>query len=191
MGGYDSTPRRYINSRGALHDAALARNTDGVESGTTAHRDRGVTPANTIYTSDDQIAIKGGHWVSDLIIAHNHFGTGHGMSIGSETYGTYISPDGVTHRGVENVLVYDLTIDGDSRAVGHDSSSADSNGIRVKSDPSRGGLSKNYFPTSACATSQRILYHRYNPLFRNHFRSSGPSIRDVRHVTCMERNIPS
>jgi len=40
---------------------------------------------STISTGDDQIAIKGGHLASELVVAHNHFGTGHGMSIGSET----------------------------------------------------------------------------------------------------------
>ena len=52
-----------------------------------------------------------------ITIAHNHFYSGHGMSIGSETNG-----------GVSNVVVSDLTIDG-----------AD-NGLRIKSDASRGGL---------------------------------------------------
>lgn len=54
---------------------------------------------------------------SNISILHNHFYTGHGMSIGSGTDG-----------GVDHMLVEDLTIDG-----------AD-NGIRIKSDRSRGGL---------------------------------------------------
>ena len=50
---------------------------------------------------DDHIAIKGTTGVNHLTIAHNHFGAGHGMSIGSEFQG-----------GVSNVSVYDLSIDG-------------------------------------------------------------------------------
>jgi hypothetical protein len=38
------------------------------------------------------------------------------------------------------VKIKDLTIDADSRAVGHEAHAADFNGIRVKSDTSRGGL---------------------------------------------------
>jgi polygalacturonase len=64
----------------------------------------GVIACSTISTGDDHIAIKGGHLVSELVIAHNHFGTGHGMSIGSETYGHDNTRDGVPHRGVENVV---------------------------------------------------------------------------------------
>src|SRR6185503_10305409 len=88
------TPSRWTNSQGLLMSPHFARNTDGVDPGTTDIATCGVIACNTISTGDDQIAIKGGHWVSDVIIAHNRFGTGHGMSIGSETYGTYTSPDG-------------------------------------------------------------------------------------------------
>ena len=72
-----------------------------------------------IRTGDDNVAIKAGNAgpATHITIAHNHFYSGHGMSIGSETNG-----------GVSNVVVSDLTIDG-----------AD-NGIRIKSDLSRGGL---------------------------------------------------
>ena len=80
------------------------------------------------------------------------FGTGHGMSIGSETYGGQTS-DNVMHRGVQKVDIWDLTIDADSRLVGHEAHAADFNGIRIKSDESRGGVvDKSATPTSACAT---------------------------------------
>ncbi|HMI84799.1 MAG TPA: glycosyl hydrolase family 28 protein [Polyangiaceae bacterium] len=189
------TPSRWMNSQGLLLTPHSARNTDGVDPGTTDIATCGVIACNTISTSDDQIAIKGGHWVSDLIIAHNHFGTGHGMSIGSETYGTYTSPDGVKHRGVEKVRVYDLTIDGDSRAVGEDSSAADSNGIRVKSDSSRGGLVDDIEYRDVCMRDMAnaiLVSTAYNPLFAGTMYPEFKSLRfeNIRHVTCMNTQLP-
>jgi polygalacturonase len=93
-----------------------ARNTDGIDPGSS----KNITIAYSyIHTGDDDVCLKpsaaGG--VSNMSVLHNHFYTGHGMSIGSGTYG-----------GVDHLLVDDLTIDG-----------AD-NGLRIKSDRSRGGL---------------------------------------------------
>jgi polygalacturonase len=93
-----------------------ARNTDGIDPGSS----RNVTIAHCdIHTGDDDVAVKSGKAgpASNISVLHNHFYTGHGMSIGSGTNG-----------GVDHMLVDDLTIDG-----------AD-NGIRIKSDRSRGGL---------------------------------------------------
>ena len=93
-----------------------ARNTDGIDPGSS----RNVTITHcSIHTGDDDVAVKSGKSgpASNISILHNHFYTGHGMSIGSGTSG-----------GVDHMLVDDLTIDG-----------AD-NGIRIKSDRSRGGL---------------------------------------------------
>ncbi|HZD95961.1 MAG TPA: glycosyl hydrolase family 28 protein, partial [Candidatus Sulfotelmatobacter sp.] len=95
---------------------ATARNTDGIDPSSS----RNVTITHSyIRTGDDNVAIKAGNSgpAEHITIAHNHFYSGHGMSIGSETNG-----------GVSHVLVSDLTIDG-----------AD-NGLRIKSDLSRGGL---------------------------------------------------
>jgi pectin methylesterase-like acyl-CoA thioesterase len=64
---------------------------------------------------------------SHITVAHDRFYSGHGMSIGSETSG-----------GVNAIFVSDLTIDG-----------AD-NGIRIKSDPSRGGLVHNVIYEDIC-----------------------------------------
>ena len=66
-----------------------------------------------------------------MTISHNHFYCGHGMSIGSETNG-----------GVSTIRVFDLSLDG-----------AD-NGIRIKSNGSRGGLTarSSFTTTSASAT---------------------------------------
>ncbi|MFP5209431.1 MAG: pectinesterase family protein [Acidobacteriota bacterium] len=93
-----------------------ARNTDGIDPSSS----RNVTITHCfIHTGDDDVAVKSGRSgpSSNISILHNHFYTGHGMSIGSGTDG-----------GVDHMLVDDLTIDG-----------AD-NGIRIKSDRSRGGL---------------------------------------------------
>lgn len=104
-----------------------ARNTDGIDPEAGA---RNVTIAwSTIHTGDDNIAIKSdpSGAASNISILHNHFYTGHGMSIGSQTSG-----------GVDHVEVRDLTIDG-----------AD-NGIRIKSDRSRGGLVENVLFQDVC-----------------------------------------
>jgi polygalacturonase len=92
-----------------------ARNTDGIDP----HSSRNVTIEHCfIHAGDDDVAVGSsrGAPASDISILHNHFYTGHGMSIGSPTSG-----------GVNHMLVDDLTIDGAQ------------NGIRIKSDPSRGG----------------------------------------------------
>lgn len=93
-----------------------ARNTDGIDPSASSN----VTITHSfIRTGDDDIAIKGGgpEVATNMTISHNHFYTGHGVSIGSETNG-----------GVRAIRVFDLTIDG-----------AD-NGLRIKSNASRGGV---------------------------------------------------
>ncbi len=93
-----------------------ARNTDGIDPGNSTN----VTITHCyIHAGDDNVAIKAGRPgpTSHMTISHNHFYTGHGMSIGSETDG-----------GASAIRVTDLSIDG-----------AD-NGIRIKSNSSRGGL---------------------------------------------------
>jgi len=183
------TPSKWFNSVGEQLTPSWARNSDGVDPGTTDIAYCGVIACSTISTGDDQIAIKGGHWVQNLTIAHMHFGTGHGMSIGSETYGSYTSPDNVVHRGVQNVHVYDLTIDADSRLVGHEAHAADFNGIRVKSDESRGGLVDNIVYEDVCLRDMVngiLVSTAYNPLFAGmsypDFRRL--TFRNIRYVTC-------
>jgi len=183
------TPSRWKNSEGLVMTPHAARNTDGIDPGTTDNATCGVIACSTISTSDDQIAIKGGHRVADLVIAHNHFGTGHGMSIGSETYGGLVT-DGVKGPSVENIDVYDLTIDGDSRAVGLDSSPADSNGIRIKSDASRGGVVNNIRYRDVCMRDMAnaiLISTAYNPLFAGtaYPQFTNITFENVRHVTCM------
>lgn len=93
-----------------------SRNTDGIDPSSATN----VTITHCyIHAGDDQVAIKAGSNgpSSHITVAHNHFYTGHGISIGSETNG-----------GASAIRVTDLSIDG-----------AD-NGIRIKSNSSRGGL---------------------------------------------------
>jgi polygalacturonase len=190
------TPRYHENSQGLPITAHFARNTDGIDPGTTSKATCGVIACNTVSTSDDQIAIKGGHLVKDLIIAHNHFGTGHGMSIGSETYGAeFLDDNDDTIRGVQDILVYDLTIDADSRGVGHDATDADFNGIRIKSDISRGGLVENIVYRDVCMRDMNnaiLISTAYNPLFAgSEFPEFGRvRFENVRHVSCMNTDQP-
>jgi polygalacturonase len=110
---------------------ATARNTDGIDP--SASSDVSILHSY-IRTGDDNVAIKAGRAgaSSHITVAHNHFYSGHGMSIGSETSG-----------GVSAVRVSDLTIDG-----------AD-NGIRIKSDPSRGGLVHDVIYDDVCIRNVR------------------------------------
>ena len=184
------TPSKWFNSAGYQLTPSWARNSDGVDPGTTDIAFCGVIACSTISTGDDQIAIKGGHWVENLTIAHMKFGTGHGMSIGSETYGSHTSPDGVVHRGVQNVHVYDMTIDADSRAVGHEAHAHDFNGIRIKSDESRGGVVTNITYEDICLRDMVngiLISTAYNPLFAGQsYPDFGKiSFKNIRGVNCM------
>ena len=104
----------------------LARNTDGVDPGDGA-KDVTITHSY-IRTGDDNVAIKGGAGgATNMTISHDHFYWGHGMSIGSETYG-----------GVGKIRVSDLSLDGPD------------NGIRIKSNGSRGGLTEDLVYEDVC-----------------------------------------
>jgi polygalacturonase len=130
------TPSKATNSQGKPLTAKYARNTDGIDPSAALD---GVIAYSSISVGDDQIAIKGGDQgpTSNLIIAHNRFGTGHGMSIGSET-----------NSGVSRVYVYDLAIDGDVDTGG--AGDVNLNGIRIKSDPTRGGEVTDITYTDVC-----------------------------------------
>jgi polygalacturonase len=189
------TPSKWFNSMGRQLTPSWARNTDGIDPGANNIAYCGVIACSTISTGDDQIAIKGGHWVEELWIAHNHFGTGHGMSIGSETYGVYTSPGGVVHQGVQKIHVKDLTIDADSRAVGNDAHASDFNGIRVKSDTSRGGLVDDITYDGICMrdmVNAILVSTAYNPLFAGDYVPDFRRLtfKDVHHVSCMALNQP-
>jgi polygalacturonase len=98
-----------------INTPKTARNTDGIDPSSSTN----VTITHCfIHAGDDDVAIKAGNAgpATHISIVHNHFYTGHGVSIGSETNG-----------GASDIVVHDLSIDG-----------AD-NGIRIKSNSSRGG----------------------------------------------------
>jgi polygalacturonase len=131
-----------------------ARNTDGIDPGSS----RNVTIAYcSIHTGDDDVAVKSGRSgsASNISILHNHFYTGHGMSIGSGTNG-----------GVDHMLVDDLTIDG-----------AD-NGIRIKSDRSRGGLVHDLLYRDVCIrdTKNPLVF---TPLYTTFSGDELPVYRDI------------
>jgi len=131
---------------------------------------------NFVSTGDDDIAIKGSNNPSPagsglfgvdgsrdvatdrtwgIIVAHNHFYWGHGVSIGSET-----------NAGVTNVQVYDNSFQ-DSEE-----------GLRIKSDYARGGEVSNVYYNNICiknATNSLLFTPYYStkalpasgPLFPN------------------------
>jgi polygalacturonase len=89
-----------------------SRNTDGIDPGSSTN----ITIASSwIDNGDDNIAIKTG--VTHMSVLNNHFYTGHGMSIGSETF-----------TGDSYLLVSGLTEENTT------------SGIRIKSNAARGGL---------------------------------------------------
>lgn len=104
----------------------LARNTDGVDPGGGS---KNITITHSyLREGDDNVAIKGGPGgVTDMTVSHSHFYWGHGMSIGSETNG-----------GVSKIRVFDLSLDGPD------------NGIRIKSNGSRGGLTQDVVYDDVC-----------------------------------------
>jgi len=133
-----------------------ARNTDGIDPSSATN----VTITHcSIHAGDDNVAIKAGSAgpSSHITVAHNHFYTGHGMSIGSETNG-----------GVNAIRVDDLTIDG-----------AD-NGIRIKSNASRGGLVHDVVYSDVCIreTKNPVVMDSTYPFF-GPGRGQLPEFRDI------------
>lgn len=131
-----------------IDSPATARNTDGIDPASSTN----VTIAYSwIRAGDDNVAIKAGSAgpATHITIAHNHFYSGHGMSIGSETNG-----------GASAIRVSDLTIEG-----------AD-NGIRIKSDRSRGGVVRDVSYENVCMRNVK------NPIVLDPFytRASGDLI---------------
>ena len=138
-----------------------ARNTDGIDPGSS----RNVTITHCfIHAGDDNVAVKSSAAgpAQNISILHNHFYTGHGMSIGSGTNG-----------GVNHMLVEDLTIDGTD------------NGIRIKSDRSRGELVHDVNYRNICIRDTK------NPLFFTplYTRLGGDLIPEYRDITLSDVNI--
>ena len=157
-------PSKETNSVGTALNYSNAHNTDGIDPGEAASN--GTIACSKISTGDDHIAIKGSSstGVSHLTIAHNRFGAGHGMSIGSEFTG-----------GVSDINVYDLSIDGQ----GMGTSGGSSNGIRIKSDSSRGGLVNNVTYSDVCVRNlSNPIY--LTPLYSTATGSSIPQYTSIK-----------
>jgi polygalacturonase len=122
-----------------------ARNADGIDPG---HSTNVTITHCYINAGDDNVAIKAGRGAptTNMTIAHNHFYAGHGMSIGSETDG-----------GASAIRVTDLSIDG-----------AD-NGIRIKSNNTRGGLVNDVVYEDVC------IRNTQNPIYMDSNYSAGYS----------------
>ncbi|MDD0929585.1 polygalacturonase [Xylella fastidiosa] len=96
------------------------KNTDGFDPGQSNHV---LLAYSYISTGDDHVAIKARGKMPSYALSflHNHFGYGHGMSIGSDI-----------ESGVHDMEVSDLSIDGFD--------SPNSNGLHMKSDADHGGV---------------------------------------------------
>jgi polygalacturonase len=126
-------------------------NTDGIDPSGINFVIRGCT----IDTGDDCIAVKAGAQYDpnrpaceNLLVSDCRFLRGHGMSVGSETYG-----------GLRNMLVRDCTFDGTEA------------GIRLKSPRGRGGLVENvtYEHLTMRNVKNSILITSYYPRIPNQF----------------------
>jgi polygalacturonase len=132
-----------------------SRNTDGIDPQNATN----VTITQSfIHAGDDNVAIKGNQSAArNITVAHNHFYAGHGMSIGSETNG-----------GVEHIRVSDLSIDG-----------AD-NGLRIKSNETRGGKVRDVLYEDVCIRDTRNpVYMDTHYAFLKKTRGLFPDFRDV------------
>lgn len=139
-----------------------AKNTDGIDPNAAAD----VTITNSwIQDGDDCVAIKAGNGPSrNITISNNHcYGT-HGLSIGSET-----------NAGVTNVLMTNNTMQG------KDSSgtvSSSNNGIRIKSDPGRGGTVSQVTYQNTCLSGVKDLLV-FNPFYSTTSGSSIPTFTGI------------
>jgi polygalacturonase len=142
---------------GVIIDTGKAgRNTDGIDPGNCTN----VTITHCfIRAGDDNIAIKAGTPgpTRNITISHNHFYYGHGVSIGSETDG-----------GASAIRVTDLSIDG-----------AD-NGIRIKSNSSRGGLVHDVVYEDVCIKdTTNPIYMDSNYSYRGEATDKLPEFKDI------------
>lgn len=114
---------------------ATAKNTDGIDpSGSNV-----TINDSAIEAGDDGVAVKAGSSsATNMTIENSHFYGTHGISIGSETNG-----------GASDILVKNDTLSG-SDSSGNLSTS--DNGIRIKSDSSRGGKVSQVTYTGICMT---------------------------------------
>jgi len=139
-----------------VNSPKTARNTDGINPTNATN----VTITHSfIHAGDDQVGIKANSNgpSSHITVAHNHFYAGHGISIGSETDG-----------GVSAIRVTDLSIEGSD------------NGIRIKSNVSRGGLVRDVVYEDVCIRDTKnpiLMDTHYTPLGEG--RNKVPHYQDI------------
>jgi polygalacturonase len=132
-----------------------ARNADGIDIGQpfpiATRPTTNVTVTHSfIHAGDDIVAAKSpyGLLTSHITVAHNHFYTGHGMSIGSATSG-----------GITAMRVSDLTIDGPDNA------------FHIKSNTKLGGPVHDIEFSDICVRNSR------NPIdIETHYDSTGHEV---------------
>jgi polygalacturonase len=141
---------------------ATAGNTDGIDPAGATN----VTIAESyLQDGDDGIAIKGGSKASsNITIRDDHFYGTHGISIGSET-----------NSGVSNVLVSNNTVQGkdSSGLVG-----GSNNGLRIKSDSSRGGLVTRITYNGTCLSGVKYLLD-FDPYYSTSTGTLIPSFTNI------------
>lgn len=127
-----STPN--VNPSATCFTPDTIKNTDGFDPSNASHV---LLAYSWISDGDDDVAIKAGGKIlsHDQTYAHNHFYYGHGMSLGSETNG-----------GAEHFVISDLVMDGKDSPEG--------NGIRLKSDASRGGKVRDFLFEHICMKNE-------------------------------------
>jgi polygalacturonase len=136
-------------------------NTDGVDpSGS-----KNITITNSyISDGDDHIAPKAGiAHVSNLTISNNHFYSGHGISVGSET-----------NAGLNNMYVHDNAFDVGVSYFGGNSAGA----LRIKSDVSRGGEVHDVVYENTCINNGGNTLV-FNPYYSTATGSLIPNFHDI------------
>lgn len=134
-----------------------AANTDGINPVESSN----VTIAYSyISTGDDHIAIKAADAAtSNVYVAHNHLYYGHGVSVGSETT-----------KGVTNMLVDDLSVDGFD--------DTQSNGIRIKTYDTVGGNVSNVTYSNVCMRNVKQPI-TVDPYYSSGKHTNAPNIHDI------------
>jgi uncharacterized protein (TIGR03437 family) len=123
----------------------------------TGHWANNITIANSYFSEgDDNVAINstvsppgtpaGTPGNNHISVVNNHFGDGHGASIGS-----------VTNGGVTNVLFQNNTFNGDP-------ANRNQTALRIKSDVSRGGVVQNIAYRNICIQNSRYALV-FNPFY--------------------------
>lgn len=133
-------------------------NTDGIDpSGS-----NNITITNSyISDGDDMIAPKAGiRHMSNISIYNNHFYSGHGISVGSETNG-----------GLNNMYVHDNAFDDGFGGTSFDS-------LRIKSDSSRGGEVYDVLYKNTCINNGGDTFV-FDPYYSSSTGSLIPNFHDI------------